>query len=82
VVACLDKYGAMDTEKPEPNALEPYTQHEQLEVRLQPESEHEERLVRQIALCNVKLEHIETLLARAKEQLRHVLEDPKNELSL
>ena len=72
----------MDTDKPEPNALEPYTQHEQLIVRLQPESEFEERLVRQIALCNVKLEHIATLLARAKEQLHHVLEDPKNELSL
>jgi hypothetical protein len=72
----------MDTEKPEPNAFEPYTQHEQLIVRLQPESEPEERLVRQLALCNVKLEHIETLLARAQEQLHHVLEDPKNELSL
>ena len=72
----------MDIEEPEPNALEPYTQHEQLIVRLQPESEPEERLVRQIALCNVKLEHIETLLARAKEQLHHVLADPKNELPL
>jgi hypothetical protein len=38
--------------------------------------------VRQIVLCSVKLEHIETLLAKAKEQLRHVLETPKNELSL
>lgn len=71
----------MDVE-PEPNAPEPYTQHEQLVARLQPESESEERLVRQIALCNVKLEHIAVLLARATEQLRHVLEDPKNELSL
>ena len=71
----------MDVE-PDPNALEPYTQHEQLVVRLQPESESEERLVRQIALCNIKLEHIETLLTRAQEQLHHVLADPKNELSL
>ena len=71
----------MDAE-PEPQAPEPYTQQEQLAARLQPESESEERLVRQIALCNVKLEHIETLLAKAKEQLHHVLEDPKNELSL
>ena len=71
----------MDVE-PKPNALEPYTQHEQLVARLQPESESEERLVRQIALCNVKLEHIETLLTRAKEQVHHVLEDPKNGLSL
>ena len=71
----------MDVE-PDPNALEPYTQHEQLVARLQPESESEERLVRQIVLCSVKLEHIETLLARAKAQVYHVLEDPKNELSL
>ena len=71
----------MDAEL-EPQAPEPYTQQEQLAARLQPESESEERLVRQIVLCNVKLEHIETLLAKAKEQLRHVLETPKNELSL
>jgi hypothetical protein len=71
----------MDAE-PEPTAPEPYTQHEQLAARLQPESEPEERLVRQIALCSVKLEYIETLLARAEEQLHHVLEDPKDELSL
>ena len=61
---------------------EPSTQQEQLVARLQPESEPEERLVRQIALCNVKLEHIETLLAKAEEQLHRVLADPKNELSL
>lgn len=71
----------MDAER-EPQVPEPYTQQEQLAARLQPESESEERLVRQIVLCNVKLEHIETLLAKAKEQLRHVLETPKNELSL
>jgi hypothetical protein len=68
--------------KLEPPDPEPYTQQEQLAARLQPESESEERLVRQIVLCSVKLEHIETLLAKAKEQLRHVLEAPKNELSL
>jgi hypothetical protein len=39
----------MDAE-PEHNVPEPYTQQEQLLVRLQPESELEERLVRQIAL--------------------------------
>ena len=71
----------MDVE-PDPNALEPYTQHEQLVARLQPESESEERLVRQIVLCSVKLEHIEALLAKAEEQLHPVLEEPKNELSL
>ena len=71
----------MDAEL-EPQPPEFSTQQEQLAARLQPESESEERLVRQIALCNVKLEYIETLLARAKEQLHQVLEDPKNELSL
>jgi hypothetical protein len=71
----------MDAEL-ESHAPDPYTQQEQLAARLQPESEFEERLVRQIALCNVKLEHIEALLAKAKEQLHHVLENPKNALSL
>jgi hypothetical protein len=71
----------MDTER-DPQAPQPYTQQEQLATRLQPESESEERLVRQIALCNVKLEHIETLLAKAKARLYHVLETPKHELSL
>ena len=71
----------MDAE-PESQAPEPYTQQEQLAARLQPESEPEVRLVRQIALCNVKLEHIETLFAKAEEQLHRVLEDPKNALSL
>jgi len=71
----------MDVE-PEPNALEPYTLLEQLVMRLQPESEPEERLVRQLALCNIKLEHIEALLAKAEEQLHHVIEDPRNALSL
>jgi len=68
--------------EPDPHAFEPYTQHEQLVARLQPESESEERLVRQIVLCSVKLEHIEILLTRAKEQLHRVLEDPRNERSL
>jgi hypothetical protein len=71
----------MDAE-PESQVPEPYTQQEQLAARLQPESEPEARLVRQIAICNVKLEHIETLLAKAEEQLHRVLADPKNELSL
>ena len=71
----------MDAE-PESHAPEPYTQHELLVARLQPESESEERLVRQLVLCNVKLEHIETLLAKAEEQLYRVLEESKDELSL
>jgi len=71
----------MDVES-EPNALEPYTLLEQLVMRLQPESEPEERLVRQLALCNIKLEHIEALLAKAKEQLHRALAASKAELSL
>lgn len=71
----------MDAE-PESQAPEPYTQQEQLAARLQPESEPEERLVRQIALCTVKLAHIETLLAKAEEQLHRVLVESKDELSL
>jgi hypothetical protein len=71
----------MDAE-PESQTPELYTQHEQLAARLQPESELEERLVRQIALCSIKLEHIDVLLAKAEEQLRRVLEDSKGELSL
>ena len=71
----------MDAE-PEPQAPEPYTQQEQLAARLQPESEPEERLVRQLVLCNVRLEHIEALLARAEEQLHRVLEESKDERSL
>ena len=62
---------------PEHHVPEPYTQQEQLVARLQPESEPEERLVRQIALCSVKLEHMETLLARAAEQLYKVLDESR-----
>jgi hypothetical protein len=67
----------MDVE-PEHNAHEPYTQQEQFVARLQPESELEERLVRQIVLCSVKLEHMETLLAKAKEQLHKVLDEARD----
>jgi len=67
----------MDVE-PEHNAPEPYTQQEQFVARLQPESELEERLVRQIVLCSVKLEHMETLLAKAKEQLYKVLNEARD----
>lgn len=71
----------MDT-APEDNVSEPYTQQEQLVVRLQPESELEERLVRQIALCSVKLAYMETLLARAAEQLHKVLGESRDAPSL
>jgi hypothetical protein len=67
----------MDVE-PEDNVPEPYTQQEQLFARLQPESELEERLVRQIVLCSVKLEYMETFLAMAKEQLHKVLDESRD----
>ena len=71
----------MDAEL-ESSTPEPDSQHEQLVARLQPESEPEERLVRQIALCSVRLEYIEALLVRAQEQLHQVLDDRKGEQSL
>jgi len=67
---------------PEHNMSKHYTQQELLVARLQPESEFEERLVRQIVLCSTKLEHIEALLARAEKQLRNALTDARDELSL
>ena len=67
---------------PDSGMPEPYTQQELLVARLQPESEPEERLVRQIALCSVKLAHIATLLTKAAEQLQKVLEDSQDELAL
>jgi len=66
----------MDVE-PEHNVPEPSTQQELVFARLQPESDLEERLVRQIVLCSVKLEHMEMLLAKAKEQLYKVLEEAR-----
>jgi hypothetical protein len=60
---------------PDPHAPAPSTCHDQLVARLQPESEPEERLVRQIALCTVKLAHLEARLAHAATQMHQVLED-------
>ena len=70
----------MDAE-PEPHVPETYSQQEQLLARLQPETDIEERLVRQIALCSAKLGHIEALLTRAEKQLRHALTDARDERS-
>ena len=67
---------------PEPHVPETDTQQEQLLARLQPETDIEERLVRQLALCSAKLEHIEALLGRAAKQLRNALTDARDELSL
>jgi hypothetical protein len=66
---------------PEQNVPETDTQQEQLFGRLKPESELEERLVRQIALCSNRLAYIETLLVKAAEQLRNVMTDARNALS-
>jgi hypothetical protein len=67
--------------EPEHNVPETPTQQEQLIARLQPESELEERLVRQIVLCSNKLEYIEALLAKAGEQLHRVMADSRAALS-
>jgi hypothetical protein len=67
--------------EPEPNVPTTGTQQEQLFARLKPESELEERLVRQIALCTHRLESIEALLAKAEEQLHMALADSKDALS-
>ena len=68
----------MDAE-PEPHVPETDTQQEDLLARLQPETDIEERLVRQIVLCSAKLEHIEALLTRAEKQLRHALTEARDE---
>ena len=70
----------MDAE-PEPDVPETYIQQEQFLARLQPETDIEERLVRQIALCSAKLERIEALVTRAEKQLRHALTDARDERS-
>ena len=70
----------MDTD-PEPDMAVDQTQHEYWRERLQPESEMEERLVRQMALCSVKLEYIEKLLAKADGRLQQVLEASQDEPS-
>jgi len=70
----------MDAES-EPPVPEPYPQQEQFLVRLQPETDIEERLVRQLTLCSTKLEHIEALLARAEKQLYNTLTDARDGLS-
>jgi hypothetical protein len=71
----------MDAE-PEPPVPETDAQQEQLLARLQPETDIEERLVRQLALCSAKLEHIEALLGRAAKQLRNALTDTKDGIAL
>ena len=65
-----------------PNLSEGYTQQEQLVARLSPDTEMEERLTRQLAFCRTKLEHLEALLDKAKEQVRHALSGLKDEPAL
>lgn len=50
-------------------------QQEQLVERLQPASELEERLVRYMALCEVKLNHIIQQLTQIGERLHHLYEE-------
>lgn len=66
---------------PDPHTPETQTEHEQLVEQLRPESEQEERLVRQMALCRVKLTHLEELVAKAESQLRQALTSVQDEPS-
>ena len=62
------------------DALHAYTQkQERIFSRLLPESELEERVARQIAVCSYKLEQIENRLTKAWGQLNKVCEDLKYE---
>lgn len=65
-------------EEPKPDMPSTYVQYqERLLSRLQPDSEFEERLVRQIVLCSYKLEQIQNQLTKAWCQLNKVYEELK-----
>lgn len=67
-------------DEPKPDMPSMYIQQqERLVHRLQPDSEFEERLVRQIVLCNYKLEQIRNRLTKAWCQLNKVYDDLKQE---
>lgn len=62
--------------EPHNEALHGYVeQQEQAFLRLQPASETEERLARQIALCHTKLSQMQGRLSRAWGQIRKMRED-------
>ena len=68
------------SEEPKPDMPSMYIQHqERLVSRLQPDSEFEERLVRQLVLCHYKLEQIQDRLTRAWCQLNKVYGELKQE---
>jgi hypothetical protein len=67
-----------DTMEMEPHnkALHAYIeQQEQVFLRLQPASETEERLARQIALCHAKLSQMQGWLSRAWGQIQKMREE-------
>lgn len=67
-------------EEPKPDMPSMYIQHqERLVKRLQPDGEFEERLVRQMILCNYKLEQIQDRLTKAWCQLNKVYGELKHE---
>ncbi len=62
--------------EPYNKALHTYmAQQEQVFLRLQPASETEERLARQIALCHAKLSQIQGWLSTAWGQIRKMREE-------
>ncbi len=64
------------------DALYAYTRkQEAMYERLQPASEQEERLVRQIALCSYRLEQIENRLTQAWSQLNKIAQELKHDLA-
>ncbi|GIX46566.1 MAG: hypothetical protein KatS3mg131_0777 [Candidatus Tectimicrobiota bacterium] len=64
------------------DALYAYTRkQEAMYARLQPASEQEERLVRQLALCSYRLEQIESRLTQAWSQLNKIAEELKHDLA-
>ena len=67
-------------EELKPDMPSEYTQNqERLLNRLQPESEAEERLVRQIIVCNYKLERLRDRLTKAWCQLNKVYDELKHD---
>jgi hypothetical protein len=74
------KEGADMNEELKPEMPSMYIQHqERLVSRLQPDSEFEENLVRQLVLCHCKLEQIQNRLTKAWCQFNKIYDEMKYE---
>jgi hypothetical protein len=74
------KEGADMNEELKPDMPSMYIQHqERLMSRLQPDSEFEESLIRQLVLCHYKLEQIQNRLTKAWCQFNKVYDELKYE---